>query len=128
VMSGRTRQVVAVVTLAVAAVSGGVAARVAVGARATTAPGSIAPIRVVITNGKVAMNPGASAPRGAAALFTLDNDTASIARFTLLGRVSKPIAPHARGGLVVYLLRRGTFVVTVKLSSHRTVRKTFVVY
>ncbi len=96
--------------------------------QATTAPGAVAPIKVVITNGKVAMNPGASAPRGAAALFSFRNDTGSTVSFTLLGRQSKPIAPHGRGGLVVFLLRRGAFVATIKLSPHRTVRETFIVY
>ena len=115
----------AALTLALAGALAGGAAR---DAGATTAPGSVAPIKVVISEGKVAMNPGASAPRGAAALFTFKNDTGSTARFTLLGRVSKPIAPHGKGGLVVYLLRRGVFVATIKLSSHHNLRETFIVY
>ncbi len=124
----RERALVAVLALAAAtALAGGVAGTAAAG-QATTAPGSVAPIKVVITEGKVVMNPAASAPRGAAALFTLKNDTGSTVRFTLLGRVSKPIAPHGRGGLIVYLLRRGAFVVTINLSSHHNLRKTFVVY
>jgi hypothetical protein len=95
---------------------------------ATTSPGSIALIRVVITNGKVAIDHGASAARGASAFFTLKNDTNSTARFTILGRVSKPIAPHGRGRLAVFLDRRGAFPVKVKLSSHGTLHETFVVY
>lgn len=118
----------ALATLLVALVAVGGAARNAGARPLTTAPGSVAPIRVVITEGKIAMNPGASAPRGAAALFSFRNDTSATARFTLLGRVSKPIAPHGRGGLVVYLLRRGAFVATIKLSTHHTVRQTFIVY
>jgi len=88
----------------------------------------VSTIRVVITEGKVAMSPEASAPRGAAALFTLKNNTASTAHFALLGRVSKAIAPHERGGLVVFLLRRGVFVATITLSTHRTVHENFIVY
>jgi hypothetical protein len=129
---GRTRRsgrpFLAVVTLVVAAAASCGLASNAAGRQTTTAPGSVAPIRVVITDGKVAMNPGASAPRGAAALFSLKNDTGATARFALLGHVSKPIAPHGRGGLVVFLLRRGSFVVTIKLSSHHTLREPFVVY
>ena len=83
---------------------------------------------IVITDLKMTMNPGASAPRGAAALFALKNDTASTARFTLLGHVSKPIAPYGRGGLVVFLLRRGAFVAKIKLSARPTLRETFVIY
>jgi len=126
--SGRGRVLPGLVLLVVAVAAMGGLTRDAAGSQATTAPGSVAPIRVSITDSKVAMSPGADGPRGAAALFSFKNNTASTARFTLLGRVSKPIAPHGRGGLVVYLLRRGTFVATIELSSHRTVRKVFVVY
>lgn len=126
--SGPGRRLMAIVTLVIVVTATGGIAHNAEGRRATTAPGSVAPIRVVITDRKVAISPGASAPRGAAALFSFKNETGSTARFALLGRVSKPIAPHGRGGLVVFLLRRGAFVATIKLSSHRTVRETFVVY
>jgi hypothetical protein len=122
------RRLPAILALIVASVAMCGTARNAAASQATTAPGAVTTIRVVITNGKIAMTPGASAPRGAAALFSLTNNTASTARFTLLGRVSKAIAPHARGGLVVYLLRRGVFVATIELSTHRTVHEQFIVY
>jgi hypothetical protein len=96
--------------------------------QATTAPGSVALIRVVIADGKIVMTPGARAPRGAAALFKFTNKTESTVRFALLGRVSKPIAPHGNGGLVVYLLRRGVFVVTVRLSQSHELKESFIVY
>jgi hypothetical protein len=88
----------------------------------------VAVIRVVISVDKVAMNENASAPRGAAAEFALQNNTGATVRFAFLGHVSKPIAPHGRGGLIVFLLRRGSFVATIRLSTHRTLRETFVVY
>ena len=126
VHAGRRLPAILALVVASAAMCG--TARNAAARQATTAPGAVTTIRVIITDGKIAMTPGANAPRGAAALFSLTNNTASTARFTLLGRVSKPIAPHERGGLVVYLLRRGVFVATIKLSTHRTVRENFIVY
>jgi hypothetical protein len=122
----QTRVLVLGLVIAVAAICG--TARDAAARQATTSPGSIALIRVVITNGKLAIDHGASAARGASAFFTLKNDTNSTARFAILGRVSKPIAPHGRGRLAVFLDRRGAFTVKVKLSSHGTLHETFVVY
>jgi hypothetical protein len=126
VHTGRRLPAILALVVASAAMCG--TARDAAAHQATTAPGAVTTIRVVITDGKIAMTPGASAPRGAAALFSLTNNTGSTARFTLLGRVSKAIAPHARGGLVVFLLRRGVFDATIKLSANRTIRKQFIVY
>jgi len=113
----------AIAAAAIAGLAGNAAAR-----PATTAPGSLEIIRVVITAGKVAMDHGASAPRGSAAEFALTNKTGATARFVLLGHASKAIAPHGRGGLIVFLVRRGAFYATIKLSTHHTLRELFVVY
>jgi hypothetical protein len=118
-------RVVAFVLVA-AAMSG--MARNAAGLQLTTAPGALADIRVVITEHVLEINHGASAPRGSSATFFLQNDTGSIARFLLLGRESKPIAPHASGRFSVFLLRRGAYVAKVELTAHSTLLETFVVY
>ena len=119
----------AVLLALVIAVAGACAAAENAGARlATTAPGSVARIRVVISAARFTMNEDASAPRGAAAEFLLENDSGATARFALLGHVSRPVAPHSRGGLIVFLLRRGSFIATISLSTHHTLREAFIVF
>ena len=104
------------------------AAGTASAARSTTSPGATTSIPIVITDAKLAVGHGASAARGTYVIFTLRNSSSSTAQFSLLGRVSKPIAPHGRGRLAVFAGRRGAFVAKVKLSSRHILHETFVVY
>jgi hypothetical protein len=95
---------------------------------ATTAPGSLVDIRVIITERGLEMNHDASAPRGATATFLLRNDTGSTVRFVLLGAKSKPLAPHESGRFQLFLPRRGAYDAKVELSPRHTLNTTFVVY
>ena len=112
--------------LVAAAMSG--MARIAAGRQLTTAPGALADIRVVITEHLRRDEPRSERTAGLIATFFLKNDTGSIARFLLLGRVSKPIAPHASGRFSVFLRRRGAYVAKVELAAHGTLLETFVIY
>jgi hypothetical protein len=74
------------------------------------------------------MDHGASAARGGSIYLSLRNNARTTARFALLGRVSKPIAPDGTSALLIYLARRGAYVARVELASRRTLRVTFIVY
>jgi hypothetical protein len=96
--------------------------------QATTAPGSLVDIRVIITESGLEMSHNASAPRGATATFLLRNDTDATVRFDLLGAKSRSLPPHESGRFQLFLPRRGAYAAKVELSAHHTVSKTFVVY
>jgi hypothetical protein len=95
---------------------------------ATTAPGARAYIGVVITKQGLVVSDGSSAARGAWVIFHIVNRSASTAKLSFLGKISRPVAPGLRGSLAVFVIRRGAFPLVASLARHRRLRQTFVVY
>ena len=105
-----------------------VGASLASGHRVTTAPAVVVPIKVVITNSKITVTRGASASRGSSVSFSILNRSSSTAKFSILGKVSKPILPKHRGSLSFVAITRGSFPYVSNSVGHRPLRGTFVVY
>jgi len=105
-----------------------VAAPIALGAPATTAPGSRVTIGVRITDTSVNVFDSARMARGTIATFYVKNAGKKVHNFKLLGHKTKNLGPGKTGSFTVELLARGAFPYGSTLDKGKRFHGYFVVY
>jgi hypothetical protein len=95
---------------------------------ATTVPGTYAVIVVDITANHISVGDNSLEARGVNVTFFVRNHTSKPARFSILGRTTRPIKPGKHRTLTMTLVARGLFRFSSILGGGRRLSGVFTVY